>query len=239
LQNGVTLATCSNITVAAGATLDMQTTPLTLPSGQTLGGGGTVINSTLSAGSGSTVAPGTANAVGVLTVNGAITLAGTTSMKLNGVGATNDVLASTGAIMYGGVLNLSKLAGNALPNGSTYKLFKATGYAGSFSSVVPSAPGAGQGWDTSALATTGTIKVISVAPLSFSHISLVGGNVVLSGANGPVSGQYAVLTSTNLTLPLAGWTRVVTNSFDGSGNFSFTNSLTPAAAQRYFQILEQ
>jgi fibronectin-binding autotransporter adhesin len=235
LTNDVTLATSTNITIATGATLDMQGTALSLVSGQSLNGSGTVINSTLTAGTGSTVAPGVGG-VGVLTIDGAITLAGNTTVDLSPATATNGVLASTGGITYGGTLNLVNLSASPLPNNSSYKIFQGTNYSGSFSSIVPATPGPNQAWNTSALATTGTIKVVSVAPLAFGHIALVGGNVVLSGANGPASGQYYVLTSTNLTLPEASWTRIATNSFDVNGNFSFTNSLTPPAPQRFFQI---
>jgi hypothetical protein len=171
-----------------------------------------------------------------LTIDGAITLAGNTTVDLSPATATNGVLASTGGITYGGTLNLVNLSASPLPNNSSYKIFQGTNYSGSFSSIVPATPGPNQAWNTSALATTGTIKVVSVAPLAFGHIALVGGNVVLSGANGPASGQYYVLTSTNLTLPEASWTRIATNSFDVNGNFSFTNSLTPPAPQRFFQI---
>jgi hypothetical protein len=78
-------------------------------------------------------------------------------------------------------------------------------------------------WNTSALNTSGTISV-SAAPLPrITTISLVGGSVVISGTNGPASTGYSVITSTNVTLPLASWTVLGTSSFDGSGNFSFTN----------------
>ena len=32
-----------------------------------------------------------------------------------------------------------------------------------------------------------------------------------------------LLTSTNLAAPVTNWTRLLTNQFDGNGNFNFTN----------------
>ncbi len=236
LQNGVTLATSSNIVIAAGAALDVQSTPLNLGSGQSLSGSGAVTNGTLSAGAGSTVSPGGLGATGVLTISGAVTLAGTNIMELDANNATNDVLKSGGSIAYGGILNLVNLNGNPIPAGTTFKLFNGTSYNGSFASIVPSTPGSGLGWDTSALLTTGTIKVVSTAPLAFASSSIGSAGFVLSGSGGPASTPYYVLTSTNLSSPLSSWTRIATNSFDASGNFSFTNSLTPPVPQRFFQI---
>ena len=64
-----------------------------------------------------------------------------------------------------------------------------------------------------------------------------GGNLVFSGTNGPASGAYYVLTSTNLSLPLSNWTVLSTNSFDASGNFSVTNPILGGGPPGFF-ILE-
>ena len=54
-----------------------------------------------------------------------------------------------------------------------------------------------------------------------------GTNLIISGTNGSPNGHYLVLASTNLLLPRTNWTRLSTNSFNGSGNFIFTNPITP------------
>jgi len=68
------------------------------------------------------------------------------------------------------------------------------------------------------------------------NISLIGGKLVVSGTNGTISGNFYLLSSTNLTTPLASWTRVSTNVFDGSGNFNITN--TVGGAPQDFYILQ-
>jgi autotransporter-associated beta strand protein len=233
LVNGANLSTSTNITLAAGTTLDMQGTTLTLVNGQSLNGNGTVINSTLVAAAGSTVSPGI-NAVGVLTVKGAVTLSGTTSMNLDPANGTNSVLSSSSSIAYGGTLSLINLSGPTA--GTSFKLFNASSYSGSFGNIVPATPGPGLVWNTSALRTSGTISVVATALPNFSKIAEVGGNVVFSGSNGVASNHYYVLTSTNLVLPVSNWTSIATNTFDANGGFAFTNSLTPYVRQRFYQL---
>ena len=72
------------------------------------------------------------------------------------------------------------------------------------------------------------------APPMFKHVALSGGNIVASGTNnsGP-GGTYHVLTSTNLVLPRTNWTVLTNGSFDGNGNFQFTNAIGTNPAQFY------
>jgi len=65
--------------------------------------------------------------------------------------------------------------------------------------------------------------VTKLTPI-FGSPLLSGGNLILSGANGPVGVKYRILATTNLTLPLASWIPVWTNSFAADGSYSYTNS---------------
>jgi hypothetical protein len=62
------------------------------------------------------------------------------------------------------------------------------------------------------------------------------GNVVLSGTGGTAGYSYAVLTATNVTLPIASWTPVVTNTFGAGGSFSYTNAVTPGTPRLFLRI---
>jgi hypothetical protein len=53
------------------------------------------------------------------------------------------------------------LSGDPLVAGDSFKLFNAGSYGGSFASIVPASPGAGLVWNTSSLATSGTLSVVS------------------------------------------------------------------------------
>ncbi len=228
------------ITVGDGAVLDV--TPLTggptltLASGQTLQGNGS-INGSVSSPVGSTVAPGLS--IGLLNVTNNVTLQGTTTMELNASANTNDAIRSvTGTISYGGTLNLVNIGG-PIPGGSNFKLFDATGYLNSFTSLNPPSPGPGQTWDTSTLNTDGTLRVIgnpqaASRPVIVSTIR-IGTDLVVSGTNGASSGQYYVLEGTNVTQPLSSWQPIATNNFS-NGNFSFTNTVDVNLPQRFYLL---
>ena len=125
--------------------------------------------------------------------------------------------------------------GAPLSPGASFKLFNASSYVGTFSSINPPTPGPGQTWNTSALNTTGTISVSgsAIAP-KFGSVTLSGNNLIMSGSNGVPSGTYYVRASANVALPLSTWPRIATNTFDVNGNFIFTNVITPSIPQRFF-----
>ena len=91
------------------------------------------------------------------------------------------------------------------------------------------------GYGTSAL-TAADKFTFTVATPTIQHVSMNGGNFIMSGANnsGP-GGTYHVLTSTNLLLARTNWTVLTSGSFDGSGKFSFTNAI--GTNPRLFYIL--
>jgi hypothetical protein len=234
LTGNGSIAGSTNISLASSAVLDVSgrtDQTLTLVSGQTLQGNGTV-NGNLSEGAGATVSPGGANTIGTLTVTNAITLSGTTSMELNKTSSTRDQLNCTGSITYGGTLNVVNLSGT-LAAGDSFKLFNAGSYSGSFSTITPS-PGAGLAWDASSL-NSGTLKVVASATQpTIGKITVSNGSVVISGNNntGP-GGTYHILTATNVATPLTNWVVLTNGTFDGSGNFSTTNALGSSARQFY------
>jgi hypothetical protein len=53
---------------------------------------------------------------------------------------------------------------------------------------------------------------------------LSGGNLILSGTNGPAGQPYRILSSTNVALNVTNWLPVWTNVFASDGSYSYTNS---------------
>ena len=51
-----------------------------------------------------------------------------------------------------------------------------------------------------------------------------------------LNASYAVLTATNINIPLSNWVSIKTNQFGSAGEFSFTNGIPPGEPQRYFRI---
>jgi hypothetical protein len=236
LSSAASVSSSSSLTIAAGATLNASSIgTLTLPSGQTLAGSGNIAGA-LTSNPGSTVAPGNTTAIGTLTVSGAVTLSGTTYMKLNPSASTNDVVTGP-SIIYGGTLSLTNLTGT-LAAGDIFKLFNAPTYHGSFANLTPAIPAIDLGWQTNNLPVNGTISVIAQPTPSphFGGLMENGNNLIISGTNGVPNWAYYVLASTNLSLPTTNWPVIATNTFDGNGNFSFTNSPGLNAPQTFYLL---
>jgi Concanavalin A-like lectin/glucanases superfamily len=69
-----------------------------------------------------------------------------------------------------------------------------------------------------------------------SSFSLEGSNFVIRGTNGMAGGTCFVLASTNVAAPLSNWTRVWTNTFDGTGSMSVTSTVSAGEAQRFYRL---
>ena len=202
----------------------------TTVAGGTLAGNG-IIGGFVTNNAGGNLIPGkNVSAAGtVLTISNLTMLAGSaSSFVVSHTLQLNDKIVCQ-SVSYGGTLNVTTNAGDgALVAGDTFQLFNAAvSYgASSFSAINLPALGSGLAWNTSNLAVNGSISVDSVVstPPSFGSVRLSGGSLVLSGANGTPLAQYRILTSTNVALPLASWTPVVTNAFAADGTYSYTNT---------------
>ncbi len=210
-------------------------------SAQTLNGIGT-IRGTLITDPGSTFNVGLPGGTGVMTVTNAVSLNGTTRLKLNRTGSpTSDELISDSVITNGGALVVTNIGGT-LQGGDTFTLFNGTSYIGTFSSITLPALSGSQTWNTNNLYVNGTISVVgSAGPLSFSSIQTSGHDIVLSATGGTPFGPVSVLTSTNLLLPLNQWPTLTTGSFDNNGNYTntVTGALTSGKPQQFYLLQVQ
>jgi hypothetical protein len=217
---------------------------LTLASGQTLSGIGSV-NGSLVVSAGATLSPGGTNTLmginsgaystGIIAASGAITLNGTTIIKLSGSG-TNDEVQTAGVITYGGTLNLANISSSPLAAGNSFQIFSGASCSGSFTGITPATPGAGLAWDATQL-NLGVLNVVaaSTQPV-IGSIAVSGGSLILNGTGGTTNGTYYVLTSTNVSMPLANWTPLTTNMFDAGGDFSVTNAVDPNSTQQFYLL---
>jgi rhamnogalacturonan endolyase len=170
-----------------------------------------------------------------LTVSNDLTLPGSSVVNFT-LGTNLSQVLVTGNLALGSTLNVTN--GGGFGPGS-YTLFS---YGGSLSGtpVLGSVP-AGYAYIGLNTNTPGQVRLLvsTVSPATNVTMNLtsLGGNLVMSGTGGTASGTYYVLTSTNLALPLAQWARIATNQFDGSGHYSFTNSI-PANPPWAFYLLQ-
>ena len=88
------------------------------------------------------------------------------------------------------------------------------------------------------LTNSSTVSLI-VGPnrLGFTSVTESAAGLVLSGTAGGLTNLSChVLATTNVALPLADWSVAGTATFDGAGNFSFTNPATPILNAQFFLL---
>jgi autotransporter-associated beta strand protein len=225
LTSSGSIASSSGISISFGALLDVSGTAggsLTLASGQTLSGNGSVKGNFV-VGSGAILAPG--NSIGTMTFSNALTLSvGRTNIfEISKSPLTNDCAKIFGALTNGGTLIVTNISAVALAAGDSFKLFNAAGYSGTFASVILPPLAAGLAWNTNSLNTSGTLSVAIITKPVIGTVSISGGGLALAGTGGVANANFYLLGSTNLSTPVTNWTRLLTNQFDNSGNFNFTN----------------
>jgi autotransporter-associated beta strand protein len=240
LANSENLAGSTNIIVGAGATFDLVSTGtyFSMVPGQILSGNGNVSGNVF-LDPAAIIAPG--SPFGALTFDLPPSLTGIVVMHISKTGSiiTNSVLVLTGgnALAFGGRLVVINV-GAPLASGDTIKLFDAANYANAFATMTLPALVQGLSWDSSALSFNGTLKVIGTAIQPKFNPTIVrnGANLLLSGSGGTTGRTYYVVSSPSLSLPLSSWTRVATNIFDASGNFTFTNLMNTSVPARFFNL---
>jgi len=156
----------------------------TLQSGQTLLGNGRVSTAVFVAASGSTLTPGGASTIGILSVTNTattntlatVTLAGTTVMDLNRAATPNSDQLVTGTNNFGGTLTVNNL-GAPLQAGDIFTLFVSTNKA-SFTVTNLPALGSGLVWNNT-LGINGKLAVVaSINTNAFKITNSVSGNVL-------------------------------------------------------------
>ena len=167
--------TVKSLAVGTGlglADLDLKSSGIiTAPAGVTIGnngkvrGNGRLVGNLTSTG---TIAPGLLAAAGSITITGNVTLQPTSLLALDLGGLTRktayDCLTVSGAFTLGGNLAVSLLGGFTPLLGHTFDLFDSASTSGTFAALNLPSLTAGLGWNTSLLATTGVVSVMSTGP---------------------------------------------------------------------------
>ena len=222
VSGGTLLVT--NLTGSATGTGDME-----IQLGSTLSGNG-IIGSATTVDDFANFAPG--NPTGTLTFTSDLTLNDNTSLQF-ALGTNSDSVVVGGDLFLTGRLSVTNAGGFGV---GAYTIFTCAGALTFDNLVLISAPaGFNYSFNTN---TPGVVKFIAAPttpPVFGSLIFSSRTNLVMSGSNGAPLGNYYVLSSTNLTLPVASWTRVATNQYDASGKFIFTNPIS-TGQQNYFRL---
>jgi autotransporter-associated beta strand protein len=200
---------------------------VTVNTGATLGGNG-IIGGQVSLTAGATLAPGS-NGFGTLTITNSLGLNNGSILDFQ-LGTGGSQVSVTGDLTLAGTLNLTASAGFGP---GTYPLFTYGGALSVATLTIGTAP-AGYNYTVDS-SVAGQVNVIVTGP-RFGSVQANTHGLVLSGSGGTPNASYYLLTATNLATPLANWTRLLTNQFDASGNFSITNAVTPQTPRQFYRL---
>jgi hypothetical protein len=78
--------------------------------------------------------------------------------------------------------------------------------------------------------------ILATTPTITQTITRDGNQVIITSAGGTAGATYRILTTTNVELPAAQWTPIVTNQLGASGGFSYTNVIQPNMPAQYFRV---
>lgn len=118
-----------------------------------------------------------------------------------------------------------------------------TGLAMSTAGVISGTPTAASNFSGTITAANGTTPnatqafsiLVSVVPASITGTALQGNNLILSGT-GPANGAYTVMTSAEVNPIGAAWTASGNGTFNGSGQFRFTNAISAGQNQKFYKL---
>ena len=194
--------------------------------GGTLGGNG-LLKGFVTIQSAGRLAPGIS--IGTLTISNTLSLSGTTIMELNAATRTNDLIRGLTTVTYGGTLTLSNVAG-AITASNTFKLFSANSYHGAFSAITPASPAPGLAWNTNTLATDGTLRIVSIAPVTITNTR--SGNILALAWPADHTG-WRLQAQTNSYGLSTNWINVPTSI--ATNQMTFT--LDPAGRCTFYRLL--
>lgn len=200
--------------------------------GATLGGAGTIAGSVVVDAT-ATFAPG--NPAGGLNIGTDLNFDATANLRF-ALGTSSSSATVAGNLSLAGNLSITNTPGFGA---GTYVLFNYSGALNFSGLAIVSAP-AGYTYAINT-STPGQVKLIvqstaPPAPPVFGGISFSGGSFIFSGTGGVANATYYLLGTTNLGAPVNSWTRLLTNQFDASGNFNFTNAPTTNASQEFYLL---
>jgi autotransporter-associated beta strand protein len=194
----------------------------------TLGGTGVIMGPVVM-GSGGALSLG--NQSGPLTINNSLVLlpGSTTTVTLNSTG--KPAIQGLSSVAYGGTLVINNLSG-PLSLGESFSIFGGAPASGNFSAILPS-PGPWLRWSFNPA--TGQVSVVSSASQPvFSNVNLAGTRLVCQLTAGPPGSPCYIMATTNLSQPMAAWTRIATNTFDMGGSVICTNDFSGNGANQVY-----
>ncbi|MGO9480145.1 MAG: hypothetical protein ACLP7I_19730 [Limisphaerales bacterium] len=223
---------CTGTTTISNGTLEVNgsiSSPITVAGGTLTGTG--ILTGPVSVNTAGVISPGPAGpGYAELFVSNMLALqsGGSVSVDVNAATGASGEIAGMTQLTYGGALVLNNQAGSFSAT-NTFKLFNASTYAGAFTSISPASPGTGLDWNTSTLATDGTLRIINVVVSKTTNVveSRFGNST--SGSDNPAfsfSGFSSTISATKSTAP--GCSSPGSSRFSNTAGASTWFSVTPS-----------
>jgi autotransporter-associated beta strand protein len=220
---------CTGTMTITNGTLEVDgslSNPIAVTGGTLTGTG--LLSGPVSVTTGGAISPGPGIAELFISNTLAVQSGGSISMGVNAATGVSDEIAGMTQLTYGGMLVLDNQAGSFSAM-NTFKLFDAATYAGAFSSISPASPGTGLDWNTSTLATDGTLRIISVVIPTTTNVVESRFGSSTSGSNNPAfsfSGFSSTISATKSSAP--GCSSPGSSRFSNTANTSTWFSVTPS-----------
>jgi autotransporter-associated beta strand protein len=209
------------------------TNTITVSAG-TLGGIGSIRGRVFVQSSG-TLSPGDANSPGTLSISNALSLAGTNVMDIIKSGSTfiADQVTNITTLTLGCRLVIN-LSGDPIAATDSIKLYSFNSASGAVTGIDPASPGFGLLWDTSHLATDGTLRVktVNTTPTNLTAV-VVGNQLHLSWPADHLSWRLQAQTNALNVGLTPNWSDVPGS--DAVTNVSFT--IDPANGTVFFRMI--
>ena len=152
----------------------------------------------------------------VLNSGGTVIGNGTNQLTFTNYVSSLNITSSVNTVIAGGTLSLPSLP--TFAGGESFVLFGAQTHSGSFSSISPATPGAGQTWNTNLLGSDGILSVVAAGGPATNPTNIVssvgGGNLTLSWPTDHIG--WTLQTQTNSRS--VGLTPATNTWFDVSGS---------------------
>jgi autotransporter-associated beta strand protein len=241
LSGNGSISNSAKLSIAAGTTFDvsaLNSTTFALSSGTTLSasGKGTTVGSTAASING-------AASGGIVNLGAQPVSLTFTPTTFTGDSAHSSLYIPQGTLTLGGnAISVSNAAATPLGAGAYTLIQVASGTISGAPATSVTVTGSGLVPGNSAsLSVSGgsVIMTVVAAPTkpAFTSFKVSGTTLMITATNGTTNGNYVLLESTNLSLPLTNWIPVLTNSFDGSGDINLsTNIVNPTIPQEFYII---
>jgi len=156
-----------------------------------------------------------------------------------------DFVSVSGTAALGGSLSVSLINNyqSSISTNAGFTMLTASGgVSGAFTNVfngrvsVANVPGASFQVVTNSTSVILTNYAVVPTPPILGGLSLVSGNLVITGTNGTAGANYLVLATTNLSLSATNWNSIATQQFGPGGSVNFTNPLNSNGPQTFYRL---